>query len=208
MVYGKLPFDRTVSHQLGDTRRPKTDHNGPIDVASSGVSSLSPNMPPLTATAAPPAVAGHSWTLLDDENGIDWTNDDACAPAIHIVSTVHALAESLLVSEGTDVFIAPGSSLEDAQSSPAPTPSRGVSLASDDSSLSVTLCARNHALNTTQQSMLWLPIDLNTLLTRVLVSPVASTRFVDVVAELVQRICRTTVCRPTFAFESAIASTG
>lgn len=151
------------------------------------------------ASSASGVVAYQSWALLDHDQTIDWGCADASAPSIYIVSTIRALAESLLVSEDLQVSIDRTSRLvylptqeEPARPTPAPV--------FDDGTLTVTLWPRQRSER--QRSTLRLPVDLKTLLASVLIAPQAPTRFVELVSDVVQRVTRAKVIHASepFAF--------
>ena len=145
-----------------------------------------------------------SWALLEHAQSIDWGYDDASAPSVHIVSTIHALAESLLVGEDREVFIDRTSrfvlspvQLEAARSAPVPV--------FDDDTLTVTLWPQTSTAGLNENLALRLPVDLKTLLVSVLLSPKAPTRFVELVSDVVQRVTRAEVCRANESLESSAA---
>ena len=148
------------------------------------------------------AVACQSWALLNHDHAIDWSDDDASTPSIHIISTIRALAKSLFICEDLEVFIDRTSRLglaparcQSAHSTPVPM--------FDNSALTVTLCLKNSAVREGQHLMQRLPVDLRTLFADVVVSPNASTRFVELVSYLVQRITHAEVSRASCSIESA-----
>lgn len=156
----------------------------------------------IQTSAASTTVVYQSWALLEHEYSIDWGCDDASAPSIHIVSTINALAESLFVSEDLEVFIDRTSRFACAPMQPRPMRSTAVPIF-DDGTLTVTLWPRNGTVGASQNLALRLPVDLQTLLTSVLVSPKAPTRFVELVSDLVQRISHAKVSRANWSIESA-----
>lgn len=148
-------------------------------------------------------VAYQSWILLEHEHAIDWGGDDASAPSIHIVSTIRALTESLFVGEGLEVVIDRTSHCVRAPMQRRSTDSCAVPIL-DDGTLAVTLLPHSSDVGTDQRLVPRLPIELNTLLTSVLVSPRAPTRFVELISGLVQRICHARVARAGLSLESAV----
>lgn len=191
-TYGELPFNQSARIRLASLRSRMTE-----PYATDMIASDTPMLPGGTSIQPPPAsatVVCQSWSLAEHGHPIDWACDDAAAPPIHIVSTIRALAESLFVSEETEAFIDRTSRFID-----APRQLHAIHPAAvpifDDRTLTVTLWPRHRAISRDHRMMMRLPIDLRTLLTVVLVSPKAPTRFVKLVSKLVHRISHANVAR-------------
>lgn len=191
-TYGELPFNQRARIRLASLRSRMRE--------PSATGMAATEMPaPATGTAIQACVASttvvcQSWSLAEHGNPIDWACDDISAPSIHIVSTIQALAQSLFVSEDTEAFIDRTSRFIDAPQQSESAHPNAVPIF-DDSTLTVTLWPRHHAIGPDQRTMMRLPIDLRTLLTAVLVSPKAPTRFVRLVSNLVHRISHANVAR-------------
>lgn len=157
----------------------------------------------IQAPTAPARVAYQTWTLLAHEHAMDWGSDDTAASAIHIVSTIDALANALFVSKGCEVRIAPTARFACA---PGQLQSRDAAAAPilDDETLAVTLWPHDGTNGADQRLALRLPVDLNMLLMLVLVSPRSSSRFVELVCGLVQRNCHARVARANLLRESSV----
>lgn len=148
----------------------------------------------MRASLMPAPDVDRSWKLLDDETAIDW-DDDVSMPAVYVISTVRALAESLLICEDMEVSIdrTVALSLSSMRYESVRTTHRSVR---DDGTLTVALRSTTGRVTTEcQHSPRRLPVDLRMLLASVLISPKASARFVDLVSDVVQRVTRATVSR-------------
>lgn len=199
MTYGELPFNQSARIRLASLRSRMTERYV-ADMAASRLP-VAQGGTPLQTSAASATVVYQSWSLAEHGHSIDWACDDASAPSIHVVSTIHALAESLFVSEDTEAFIDRTSRFIDAPEQSHSEYSAAVPIF-DDSTLTVTLWPRRHAISRDHHPMMRLPIDLRTLLKGVLVSPKAPTRFVQLVSNLVHRISHANVSRANSLMES------
>ena len=192
MTYGRLTFNPSASIRFASLRSP--------GMTATSMSSLQ-NGKSIQASSVSSAIGYQSWDLLEHELSIDWGDDDASASSIYIVSTIHALSESLFLSEDMEAFIGRTSRFAG-----APVQRRSMRCAVvpifDDDTLTVTLWSRNHAVDVDQNSALRLPVDLRTLLTSVFVSPRAPTRFFELVSNLVQRISRARVSHANWSVTS------
>lgn len=190
-TYGELPFNQWARIRLASLRSRMREPR------ATGMTAAAMAMPASASIQAPvvsTTVACQSWSLAAHGHPIDWTCDDIATPSIHIVSTIHALAESLFVSEDTEAFIDRTSRFVDAPQQLHSTHPGAVPIF-DDRTLTVSLWSRHHAISRDRQRIMRLPIDLRTLLTAVLVSPKAPTRFVKLVSNLVHRISHAKVAR-------------
>ncbi|MFA4913330.1 MAG: hypothetical protein EON54_27980 [Alcaligenaceae bacterium] len=193
MTYGELPFNQSAQIRLASLRAPVQERYLGYDTTRRDIA-IAQGEAEIQTRAASTTVVYQSWFLAEHEHAIDWACDDASAPSIHIVSTIHALADSLVVSEDMEAFIDRTSRFIDAPYQGHSTRAASVPVF-DDSTLTVTLWPRRHALARDHHPMLRLPIDLRTLLTSVLVSPKAPTRFVELVSNLVHRHSHADVSR-------------
>lgn len=199
-TYGRLPFRQAARFRLASLRSRLRGPHMPATVTSD-LPMPTTNGMPIQASSASTAVVCESWSLASPERLIDTPCDDASAPSIHIVSTIHALAESLFVSEGMEGFIDHPTPFVHAAQSWHPTHAGAMPIV-DDGALTVTLWPRRHAAGQDQPLTTRLPVDLRTLLTRVLVSPKAPTRFIDLVSNLVHRVSHAHVSRANSSLES------
>jgi len=202
MTFGKLAFDQP-SRILFSSSHPNLRDTKRSAAAASDRSILQGRSLTQTSSTSD-AVVYQSWALLEHAQSIDWGYDDASAPSVYIVSTIHALAESLLVSEDMKVFIDRTSRFvlspvqqQAARSEPMPV--------FDDGTLTVTLWPQTSTVGPNENLALRLPVDLKTLLVSVLVSSKAPTRFVELVSDVVQRVTRAKVCRASESLESFVA---
>jgi len=204
MTYGELPFNQSAQIRLASMRTPAQERYLGYDTTHRDIA-IAQSETEIQTRAASTTVVYQSWFLAEQEDSIDWAFDDASAPSIHIVSTIHALSESLVVSEDMEAFIDRTSRFIDAPYQGHATRAASVPVF-DDSTLTVTLWPRRRALAGDRGHMLRLPIDLKTLLTSVLVSPKAPSRFVELVANLVHRISHADVSRASALMTSSASS--
>lgn len=204
MTFGRLSFSQSCGLRLTSLTLPSKGKEMITGISSKRGRTAS-TAATMHSSPASAAIAYQSWTLLEQDHAIDWGYDDASAPTIHIVSTIRALAESLLVGKNSEVFI-------DRTSRVVPSPEqlrsgRGTAVPTfDDGTLTVTLWPQTSS-SENQQSVLRLSVDLKTLLAGVLVSPKAPTRFVELISNLVQRNTGAKVTRASWPMEAVSAGT-
>lgn len=193
MTFGRLSFQPSPDPLRSSPSRPGANQRVAFDTTAVETSKYRKEIGS-GPDAASTGVAHQSWTLFEHERAIDWTHDDTSEPAIHIISSVHALADSLLVGDDVEVFIDPTSHVACAPTRRPSARANAVPIP-DHGTLTVTLCSRSRAMETDRYLVPRLPLDLKTMLTRVIVSPKAPARFVELVSDLVQRISHATVSR-------------
>ncbi|WP_407850123.1 hypothetical protein [Bordetella petrii] len=133
------------------------------------------------------------WTMFDDELSIEWS--PLFEPSVHIVSSIRALADSLLTRDEMRIFIdrAPGVICSTRLSSARP---KSAATTLQDRSLAVIAGpAKCSEAPDRERGSLRIPVDLETLLAGVIVSPLASPRYLEMVTALVQRTARASVSR-------------
>ncbi|CAM4278764.1 hypothetical protein BOMU111920_19845 [Bordetella muralis] len=200
MTYGRLSFNPSVSIRFASLRPPIVNETVMADMAATSTSSLQNGMS-IQAFPASSAIGYQPWDLLEHEFSINWGSDEEPAPPIYIVSTIRALSESLFLSEGMQASVNQTSRFAGVQVQRRPMRSTVVPIL-DGGSLMVTLWSRDHTVDGEQHSVLRLPVDLRTLLESVLVSPRVSTRFFELVSDLVQRISRARVSHANWSIAS------
>lgn len=204
LTFGRLFFDRSAGIRPGASLSSIPHHPMMPGMATSRLPGPAGDIA-LRTPAAPARVAYQTWTLLTHEHAMDWGSDDTAASAIHIVSTIGALADALFVSKGCDVLIEQTSRVACAPAQ-LHAPDAAVVPILDDDTLAVTVWPRDDMTASDPRLALRLPVDLNMLLMLVLVSPRASSRFVELVSGLVQRICYARVARANLLRESSVTA--
>lgn len=132
------------------------------------------------------------WTMFDEGPPIDWS--PLFEPSVHIVSSIRALANSLLASDNLRIFIDRTSGIY-SPSHPSVMPRASAAILEDHSLAVIVRAARGSVNPDCGRSSLRIPVDLEALLAGVIVSPHASTRFLEMVTALVQRTARAFVSR-------------
>lgn len=201
VTYGRLTFNPSASLRFASLGPPVINKKGMADMAATSMPSLQDGAS-IQASRAPSAIGYQSWDLLEHEFSIDWDGDDASTPTIYILSTIQALSESLFLSQDMEAFVNRTSRFAGAAVQRRSTRSTAVPICGEDR-LTVTLWSRSHPVASGQHSVSRLPVDLRTLLTSVLVSPRAPTRFFELVSDIVQRISRARVSYPQETSEIA-----
>lgn len=200
VTYGRLSFNPSAGIRFASVRSAIINKKETADMTATSMSTLQ-NGASIQASSASSAIGYQSWDLLEHEFSIDWGSDGASAPTIYIVSTIHALSESLFLSAETEAFVSRTSGFASAPAQRQSTHSSVVPIFGDDTA-TVTLCSRNHAADRDQHAALRLPVDLRTLLTNVLISPRAPAHFFDLVSNLVQRVSRARVSHANWSIMS------
>lgn len=204
MTFGRLSFNRSHDVQLASLSFPQKDHEITTESPTGRIQTTS-TADTIHSPSASTPLAYQSWRLLEHDHAIDWGEDDASAPTILVVSTIRALAQSLLVSEDSEVFIYRTTRV---LLSPGPLRAgRDTTVPIfDDGTLTVAIWPQTSPREN-QQSVLRLSVDLKTLLEGVLVSPKSPTRFLELISSLVQRITEAKVTRASWPMSAAYAGT-
>ena len=201
VTYGRLSFNPSAGIRFASVRSAIINKKETADMTATSMSTLQ-NGASIQASSASSAIGYQSWDLLEHEFSIDWDGDDASTPTIYILSTIQALSESLFLSQDMEAFVNRTSRFAGAAVQRRSTRSTAVPICGEDR-LTVTLWSRSHPVASGQHSVSRLPVDLRTLLTSVLVSPRAPTRFFELVSDIVQRISRARVSYPQETSEIA-----
>ncbi|MGB3291228.1 MAG: hypothetical protein WBA83_18315 [Burkholderiaceae bacterium] len=155
-----------------------------------------------------PALKHLSWVLLDDGSAIDWGHAGTPESTLYLVSSVKALSMSLLPDQKANIFIEPMrrvAQLPDNWAAPSihtnarnTTPARRAAPLPvlEDNTVSIIVNTSNDDSQVDQQpGQFRLLVDLDTLLLGVIVYPGASTRYMELIAQIVQRTTRAFVAR-------------
>ena len=206
VTYGRLSFDPSAGMRFASLRSAIINKKVMADMPATSMSSLQ-NEISNQASSAANVIGYQSWDLLEHEFAIDWGDDDASAASIYIVSTIQALSESLFLSADMEALVGRTSRFAGVSVQRRAMRSTVVPIFDNDT-LTVMLRSCNQAVEGDQHSVLRLPVDLRTLLTSVLVSPRAPTRFFELVSNLVQRISRARVSHANWSIASADVRAG
>jgi hypothetical protein len=149
-------------------------------------------------------IAHQAWTLLNQEDVIDWYSPGMFEPRICVISSIRALSDALFTDEATNVLIERTyrAIAEHMQSTLLRTDAAPVL---NDETVSVIVSSACSAIQTNgRPSRMRLLVDLKTLLIGVIVSPDASIRFLELVSKLAQQTTSAFVSRANWPTEQCI----
>lgn len=169
---------------------------------------MDPRLPESSSAEQATGLAHQTWTLLDQEDAVDWHTADMSQPRICIISSIGALSAALLTNRTTNVYVERSYRILQGPSH-APFRLAAALPLLQDGTVSVIVDFNDDAVaSSRRRGNLRMLVDLNALLLGVIVSPDASIRFLELTSKLVQQATNAFVSRASRPLETGLRGAG